>query len=163
MTLILSVENDRHSVPALAQDDAAVVKEKTTIREQAGTRTEVNRLSTVLKTNIIIQEAIPTAMVYTDASGTVAGEPVLYMMDGLPVGGFIRIHEKLGPDAAWANLNQPGGSLEAMGRFSGDCSARRPFPKMRGICPREEVEGKSVYYFLCKLHATAASLEECPE
>src|SRR5690606_8424264 len=101
-------------------------------------RSEKNKMrkgkESVPISNIIIQEAIPTAMVYTDASGTVAGEPVLYMVDGLPVGGFIRIHEKLGPDAAWANLNQPGGSLEAMGRFSGDCTARRPFPKMRGLC-----------------------------
>jgi glutamate--cysteine ligase len=128
-------------------------------------RSEKNKMrkgkESVPISNIIIQEAIPTAMVYSNSTGTVAGEPVLYMVDGLPVGGFVRIHEKLGPDAAWANLNQPGGSLEAMSRFAGDCSSRRPFPKMRGLCPREEVEGKSVYYFLCKLHATAASLEEC--
>lgn len=117
--------------------------------------------------DIILQEAIPTALNYLsnpqDPSSRVAGEPTIYMIDGLPVGGFIRLHEKLGPEAKWKNLNQPGSSLEPMRQITGDQCSSRPFPKIRERCPREELDGKYVYYFLAKLHATAAGLEECPQ
>jgi len=116
--------------------------------------------------DIILQEGIPTALNYLanpqDPNSRVAGEPTLYMIDGLPVGGFIRLHEKLGPEAQWKNLNQPGGALEAMREMTGDDCSSRPFPKIREHCPREELDGRYVYHFLAKLHATAAGLEECP-
>ncbi len=114
---------------------------------------------------IILQEAIPTALEYlrdpSDPESKVAAEPVLYLIDGLPIGGFIRIHEKLGARAQWKNLNQPGGALEPLGQLSDPCS-ERPFSKIRNTCPREELDGKYIYHFLAKLHATAAGLEECP-
>jgi glutamate--cysteine ligase len=115
--------------------------------------------------DIILQEAIPTSFHYLkDPSGPnsrVAGEPTLYMIDSIPIGGFMRIHENLGPEAQWKNLNQPHGILEPLGLLSDPCSGR-PFPKARDRCPREEIEGKYLYHFLAKLHATAAGLEECP-
>lgn len=115
--------------------------------------------------DFILQEAIPTALFYDavegDPSSRVAGEPTLYLIDGLPIGGFVRLHEKLGNRAQWRNLNQPGGELESLGVASDPCT-ERPFPKIREICPRGELDGKYIYHFLAKLHATAAGLEECP-
>jgi glutamate--cysteine ligase len=115
--------------------------------------------------DFILQEAIPTALTYlkdpADLDSRVAGEPVLYMIDGKPIGGFLRLHEKLGPLAQWKNLNQPGGALEHLGGIAEPCSPR-PFPKVRNLCPREEIEGRYLYHFLARLHATAAGLEECP-
>lgn len=115
--------------------------------------------------DFILQEAIPTALFYDavegDSSTRIAGEPTLYLIDGLPIGGFIRLHEKLGSRAQWKNLNQPGGALESLGVASDPCTGR-PFPKIREICPRGELDGKYIYHFLAKLHATAAGLEECP-
>lgn len=116
--------------------------------------------------DIILQEGIPTALHYlkdsNDPLSRIAGEPTLYMVDGFPIGGFIRLHEKLGADAQWKNLNQPHGSLEPMRQITGDDCSSRPFPKIRNRCPREELDGKFVYHFLARLHATAAGLEECP-
>lgn len=115
---------------------------------------------------VIIQEAIPTALAYEREAGkpetTIAGEPVLYLVNGTPIGGFCRIHEKLGVDAVWENLNQPGGSLEPL---SCDLSPekKRPFPKPRGQSPCEQIGNERVYGFIAKLHATAAGLEACPE
>ena len=115
--------------------------------------------------DFILQEAIPTALTYlknpSDPNSRVAGESVLYMIDGIPIGGFLRLHEKLGAEAQWKNLNQPGGALKHLGDVKQDCS-EHPFPKIRGLCPREEIEGRYLYHFLAKLHATAAGLEECP-
>ncbi len=132
-------------------------------------RSEQNKMrkgkESVPISEIILQEAIPTVFQYLknpeDPNSNVAAEPVLYMIDGLPIGGFMRLHENLGPRAQWKNLNQPGGALEPLGSSLDPCQ-QRPFPKIRNTCPREELDGKYIYHFLAKLHATAAGLEECP-
>jgi glutamate--cysteine ligase len=115
--------------------------------------------------DFILQEAVPTALTYlqnpSDPASRIAGEPAVYMINGIPIGGFLRLHGKLGSDAHWKNLNQPGGQLEHLGSIAEPCSPH-PFPKIRGLCPREEIEGRYLYHFLAKLHATAAGLEECP-
>ncbi len=117
--------------------------------------------------DIMLQEAIPTSFVFEklpgDPSTKTAGEPTIYLVNGLPVGGFMRIHEGLGAWAEYQNLNQPGSILETITQVTGPRCGDFPFPKMRKRCPKDEIMMKSVYYFLCKLHATAAGLEECPK
>jgi len=115
---------------------------------------------------LILQEGIPTALAYrtesASAESMVVGEPVLYLVNGIPIGGFLRVQEKLGADAVFANLNQPGSKLEAL-----DCLGtgpdRRPFPKIRELDPCEQISNRHVYGFLARLHATAAGLEDCPQ
>lgn len=115
---------------------------------------------------VIVQEAVPSALVYQREDGkpetTVVGEPALYLVNGRPVGGFCRLHEKLGPDARWENLNQPGSLLEPLS-CDKPPAAKRPFPRPRQVSPCEQLEAGSVYAFLARLHAIAAGLEECPQ
>ncbi len=112
---------------------------------------------------LIIQEAVPTALVYEKAGQYVAAEPVLYMINGVPVGGFLRLHEALGANAAFENLNQPGSRLEPL-----DCNDQsagldpRPYPLLRGRRPCEQIGNRDLYGFLATLHAVAAGLEDCP-
>lgn len=116
---------------------------------------------------VILQEAIPTALTFEatpgDPATTVAGEPVLYLVNGLPVGGFCRIHEKLGADARWENMNAPGSLLEPLACDKMPLPKNRPFPKPRGQSPCEQIGTGQIYAFIARLHATAAGLEECPE
>ncbi len=111
--------------------------------------------------NLILQEAVPTALSYGADENLVVGEPVLYLVNGLAIGGFLRIQEKLGSEGRWLNLNQPGAKLEAL-----DCvmtrPEERPFAKIRGRSPCEQLSLPHVYAFIARLHATAAGLEECP-
>jgi glutamate--cysteine ligase len=133
-------------------------------------RSDLNKMrsgkESVQISDIMLQEAIPTSFVFEKTPGNaetkVAGEPTLYLINGLPVGGFMRIHEKLGAWAEYQNLNQPGSILETISSVTGPRCSDYPFPKQRMRCPKDEITMKSVYYFLCKLHATAAGLEECP-
>lgn len=115
---------------------------------------------------VIIQEAIPSALIYEATPGTpesmVVGEPVLYLVNGIPVGGFCRIHEKLGADARWENLNQPGSLLRPLACGEGSVD-NYLFPKPRGHTPCEQIGVHQLYSFVARLHATAAGLEECPE
>ncbi|MBS1982791.1 MAG: glutamate--cysteine ligase [Bdellovibrionales bacterium] len=119
----------------------------------------------VAVSQVILQEAIPTALHYQkvpgDPASTVAGEPVLYLVNGLPVGGFCRIHESQGADARWENLNQPGSILEPLACDKAPGSAR-PFPKPRNSSPCEQIGTGQIYSFVARLHATAAGLEDCP-
>lgn len=110
---------------------------------------------------IILQEGIPTALHYNDPSlGPVAGEPVVYMIHGLPIGGFIRLHEGLGEDARFENLNQPGSILESID-LSQSQDPHRPFPQPRGIPLYQQLQNRELYSFVSRLHAVAASLEDC--
>ena len=112
---------------------------------------------------IIIQEAVPTAMIYEAAPRkVVAGEPVVYMINGLPIGGFIRLHENLGPDSMWENLNQPGSKLEPLECPRSPGQPHRPFAKIRRSNPCEQLGSTQVYGVLARLHAVAAGLEDCP-
>ena len=112
---------------------------------------------------LIIQEAVPTALVFEESGRHVAAEPVLYLIHGVPIGGFLRLHEDLGPNAAFENLNQPGSKLEPL-----DCSDRssgtpsRPYPLVRGRRACEQIAPRDTYGFLATLHAVAAGLEDCP-
>ena len=115
---------------------------------------------------VILQEAVPTGLVYqssSDPSATVAGEPAIYMVNGIPIGGFIRLHESLGPGARFENLNQPGSKLEPMECPDNPGHSSRPFPTLRGLNPCEQIGTRQIYGFLARLHAIAAGLEECPE
>jgi glutamate--cysteine ligase len=116
---------------------------------------------------IIIQEAVPTALTYRvnadDPATTVAGEPALYLINGIPIGGFIRLHESLGENARWENLNQPGSKLEPLECPKNPGHSTRPFAKPRGANPCEQIAPRETYGFLARLHAIAAGLEECPE
>ncbi len=110
----------------------------------------------------ILQEGVPTALTYKKPSGeTVAAEPTLYLVNGIPIGGFLRIHEKLGDRAAYENLNQPGSLLEAF--ESREAPSKRPFPPLRGHSPGELCSVRQTYGFIARLHAVAAGLEECPQ
>ncbi len=135
------------------------------------TRSDLNKMKTgkesVSISDILLQETVPTSFVFEkiagDATTKVAAEPTIYLVNGLPIGGFLRIHEKLGAEAEYQNLNQPGSILETISDVIGPLCSQFPFPKPRNRCPKDEITTKSVYYFLCKLHATAAGLEECPK
>lgn len=119
----------------------------------------------VAVSQLILQEGVPTALQYqadpTKPESLVVGEPVLYLVNGIPVGGFLRIQESLGQAGRWQNLNQPGSKLEALDCL-GSAPDRRPFPKLRGLEPCEQLSQRHVYGFLARLHATAAGLEDCP-
>lgn len=108
---------------------------------------------------VILQEGIPTALAYTDAQNhLVAGEMSIYMVNGAPVGGILRSHADLGPRARIENLNSPGARFEALGSL---CSIPEPFPqKLRALACEENF---NIYRFIARLHAVAASLEECPK
>jgi glutamate--cysteine ligase len=115
---------------------------------------------------VIVQESVPTALVYdkVTSQGTlkVAGEPVLYMINGIIVGGFMRIHEALGEGARHLSLNQPGSLLDSFECPDNAGHTTRPFPQIRGesVCNFASTTG--LYGFLARLHALAAGLEECP-
>lgn len=112
---------------------------------------------------IILQEAIPTAMTYSMAPDkVVAGEPVIYMVNGLAIGGFIRLHENLGADARWENLNQPGSLLEPLECPNHPGKPHRPFSQIRRSNPCEQLGSTQIYGIVARLHAVAAGLEECP-
>jgi glutamate--cysteine ligase len=119
---------------------------------------------------VIIQEAIPTAYACRGKSAAAplpdakvsAAEPVLYLVNGTAIGGFCRVHDELGADARWENLNQPGSKLVP---FDFDASRPNldPFPPARpngARCAEGAVD--PVYVFVARLHATAAGLEDCP-
>jgi glutamate--cysteine ligase len=114
---------------------------------------------------LILQEGVPTALHYladpAKSGSTVVGEPVLYLVNGIPIGGFLRVQEQLGDEGRFANLNQPGSKLEALDCL-GTGPERRPFPRLRGLDPCDQLSNRHVYGFLARLHATAAGLEECP-
>ncbi len=115
-------------------------------------------------TQVILQETIPTCFVYRNkAQQLIAGEPVLYMVNGLPIGGFMRIHENLGDNAAVDNLNQPGSILEPLDCTKATQSYARPFPTPRGKSPCSQFALKESYGFIARLHAVAAGLEDCPK
>lgn len=117
--------------------------------------------------DLILQEAIPSMIGYEATPGNpeskITAEPTLYLVNGIPIGGFLRIQENLGSTSEFENLNQPGGKLEPL-----DCSeaatgkATRPFARPRGLSACQQIEMGQIYYFLARLHATAAGLEECP-
>jgi glutamate--cysteine ligase len=109
----------------------------------------------VAVSQVILQEAIPTALRVNDTSG----EPVLYMVDGRPIGGFCRVHEKLGADSRWLNLNQPGSLLEPLSCLK--ASSPRNFPLLRGQSICDSLGPNGLYHFLSRLHAVAAGLEDC--
>jgi len=112
---------------------------------------------------VIIQEAIPTALSYqSQNSQVIVGEPVVYMVNGLPIGGFIRLHENLGPDARWENLNQPGSKLESLECPDNPGHPTRPFAKIRSSNPCEQLGSTQIYGLVARLHAVAAGLEDCP-
>ena len=112
---------------------------------------------------VILQEGVPTVLVYEDASkNLVVAEPSLYLVNGLPIGGFLRIHEKLGANARFENLNQPGAVLEALNCDLAEGS-QRPFKKPRGQSPCQQIEAFDTYGFLARLHVIAAGLEDCPK
>ncbi len=113
---------------------------------------------------ILFQEAIPSALNYEDAQfgQKVTGEPVVYIVNGEPIGGFLRIHEKLGLDSETENLNQPGSILESLECPDHEGRPPRNFPKIRGFNTCQQLGPKQLYGFLAKLHSVAAGLEECP-
>jgi glutamate--cysteine ligase len=116
-------------------------------------------------TRVIMQETIPTGLTYNTGTGTssqwVSAEPVVYIVDGNPVGGFLRVHGKLGPDSMFENLNQPGGSLEPLECPNSEGNPPRPFPKLRSLNTCQQLGTKQIYGFLAKLHSVAAGLEDC--
>jgi glutamate--cysteine ligase len=101
-------------------------------------------------TNVIIQEGVASAFNLTEGGNVRTAEPVLYLVNGCPVGGFFRAHIS-GP---FENLNQPGSTLESLDQ---------KFEHPTAVSIRELLEPPGLYYFLAKLHATAAALEECPK
>lgn len=103
--------------------------------------------------NVIIQEGIVSHYHLKNKEESIA-EPVLYMVNGMPVGGFFRAHSNLGDKGPFENLNQPGSTLQSL-----DIDYSSP----RELSIRELMEAPHLYYFLAKLHATAAALEECPQ
>jgi glutamate--cysteine ligase len=117
-------------------------------------------------TQVIVQESVPTALVYdkatTQGTLTVAGEPVLYMINGIIVGGFMRTHELLGADARHLSLNQPGSLLEPFECPENPGHTMRAFPKVRDESVCNFTSSHGLYGFLARLHALAAGLEECP-
>ncbi len=114
---------------------------------------------------VIIQEGVPTAFTYPNPSSQqhlVVGEPSVYLINGVPVGGFMRIHETLPPASGrFENLNQPGSVYEPLDCSSG-AAPKHPFPKSRGLSPCELSNSQKMYGFLSKLHMIAAGLEDCP-
>ena len=113
-------------------------------------------------TQVIVQETVPSALVYQGTDGPIVGEPVLYLINGTPIGGFMRIHEKLGVDAAVENMNRPGAIFEGIDCAHPASASHRPFPQLRGITPCQSFEQRQIYHVIARLHATAAGLEECP-
>ena len=105
---------------------------------------------------VILQEGVPTALTYEKDGHQIAAEPTIYMVNGIPIGGFYRIHENLGPDARFENLNQPGGKLEPFETAGG-----HPFPLPRNMKCNQQLGPRHPYGFLARLHAIAAGLEEC--
>lgn len=112
--------------------------------------------------NFILQEGVPTALHYEANGKFVAAEPTLYLVNGIPIGGFLRIHEELGANARRENLNQPGSLLEAFEARNPSEATRRPFPTLRGMSCADQCHMKQTYGFVARLHAVAAGLEECP-
>jgi glutamate--cysteine ligase len=116
-------------------------------------------------TNVILQETIPTGLYYTTdqtlPDEIIAAEPVIYIVEGCPVGGFLRVHEKLGRESIFENLNQPGGSLEPVECPDAEGRPPRPFPKLRGLNTCQQLGTKQIYGFLARIHSVAAGLEDC--
>jgi len=116
---------------------------------------------------VIIQEAVPTALTFEKDSSQgklyVAGEPVLYLVNGVPIGGFMRIHEGLGAESGYLNLNQPGSKLEPFECPDTPGHTTLPFPELRGESVCTQITSRGVYGFLARLHAISAGLEECPQ
>jgi glutamate--cysteine ligase len=112
---------------------------------------------------VIVQEAVPTALQYFDTNTQkhIAGEPVLYMVNGIPIGGFVRIHEELGPQAQHLSLNQPGSLLEPIECPDNLGKMTRPFPTVRESQICGQLGSRQIYGFLARLHAIAAGLEDC--
>lgn len=111
---------------------------------------------------VIMQEGVPSALRYQQDSRTIVGEPVVYLVNGAPIGGFIRVHEDLGLDGALKNLNQPGSKFDPLECPTTEGHTVRPFPHLRGRAVCGEINTGGVYEFLSRLHSVGASLEECP-
>lgn len=104
-------------------------------------------------TNVIVQEGIASSFILNEGGQSRSAEPVLYLVNGCPIGGFFRAHAKLGEGGPFENLNQPGSTLESLDQ---------KFEHPRETNIRELLDPPGLYYFLARLHATAAALEECP-
>lgn len=146
-----------------------VISVKNTQEIREATRRMRNRMrmgkESVPVSQVIFQEAIPSALSYVDAASQtkVSAEPVIYLVGGNPIGGFLRVHEKLGPDAQIENLNQPGSVLESLECPDHPGRPPRPLPKIRGQNTCQQLGSHQVYGFLGKLHSVAAGLEDCPD
>jgi glutamate--cysteine ligase len=107
--------------------------------------------------HLILQEAIPTAYSYRKDGVLVVAEPTVYVVNGSPVGAFMRIHEQMGEDGAYQNLNQPGSLFESLDRASS-----RPLPLIRNSLAKQHLAKGQIYEFLATIHSIAAGMEDCP-
>ena len=104
---------------------------------------------------IVLQEAIPTAYCKNQGDKFLVAEPVLYLVSGKPAGAFFRTREDLDQDnGILDSLNNPRASFKDLSE---------EFPPIRSTNCQDKLKENQLYYFLAKLHSLGAALEECPQ